>query len=82
MTMQKAPTITCVISSHSEEALRAAELLATEKVALDNVFTDVVRRFPRGIEKRRLEKHTLGDYFDGIQVLKVASVKMRTIDFG
>jgi hypothetical protein len=67
--MQKTPTITCVISSKSPETLRAAEQLAAEKVALDNVFTDVIRSFPRGTEKRRIEEHKLRDYFDGIQIL-------------
>lgn len=79
MTMPGTPTITCLISSKSEEALRTAEQLATEKVALDNVFSDVVRSFSRGIEKRQIEEHRLGDYFDGIQVAHSDAMSFRLV---
>src|SRR5262249_46953647 len=62
-------TITCVVSCESPERLRLAEELARKTVALGNVFTDVARAFPDGVEVRITREHKLGDYFEEIQVL-------------
>lgn len=70
MTTTNSPTVTCLVRSESPEELRAAERVAAEKSSLDRVITDVVHRFPRGVEQREEVKYRLGDYFDGIQVLR------------
>lgn len=66
-------TITCVIRAESPEKLRLAEQMAAEKVALDNIITDVIKAYPGGVETTRTERYRLGDYFDQIQILAGSS---------
>lgn len=67
--MQDAPTITFVIRADSRDVLLVAERVATRKADLDSVITNVIRRYPRGVEKTEEVKYRLGDYFDGIQIV-------------
>lgn len=69
MTTANSPTVTCLVRSESPEGLLAAERVASEKASLDTVITDVVHRFPNGVEQQEEVKYRLGDYFDGIQVI-------------
>jgi hypothetical protein len=61
-------TITYLISSESSERLRLAEQSAKGQVLLDNVFIDIGRAFPDGVEATKTQRHRLGDYFDSIEI--------------
>jgi hypothetical protein len=73
------PTITCVISCDSSEALRQAEQVARKVVAPDHAFVDIARSGSNGVQKQTTRKYNVDDLFDGIEVARIDATSLKLV---
>jgi hypothetical protein len=65
--------VTCSVRCNSAETLRQAMELARTCIHPDNEIVKTFRTFPAGVERREVRAFRLGDYFDGIQLIREES---------
>ena len=73
------PTITCVITCDSSEALRRAERVAQQVVAPDHALVDIARSGHNGAQKQVTKEYNLGDLFDCIEVVSNDATSLKLV---
>jgi len=62
-----------LIQCESEDDARRVKQVIEAVPIVQRTFEDAVRTFPAGVETRQTNKHFVGDYFAGVDVLPASS---------
>jgi len=64
-----------LIQSDTKEKSLEVERETAKQIGLDRVYTNVIRRFPNGVEHQTEEHYRFGDYFDKIETNRLTDEK-------